>query len=161
MVSEIKKGIHNLGEFHNRWAGGKKEITCDDCGKSQFKFPCYIKGRTNHFCNRKCKGRYTSKILKGKNNYHWKGGRVKVLGGYIRLYRPEHPFKDSSNYVLEHRLVMEKKIGRFLTRGEVVHHINENTSDNRPENLMLFKNCAEHTKHHAKLTKMIEEYGRI
>jgi len=45
---------------------------------------------------------------------------------------------------------MEKHIGRYLTPEEVVHHINEIKTDNRIENLMLFKNANEHTKFHMK-----------
>lgn len=45
---------------------------------------------------------------------------------------------------LEHRIVVEKFIGRKLKPKERVHHINSNKKDNRIENLILFKNQKEH-----------------
>jgi hypothetical protein len=48
---------------------------------------------------------------------------------------------------LEHRRVVEKRIGRKLTVDEVVHHINGDKLDNRPENLEVVTRAA-HTSHH-------------
>lgn len=74
---------------------------------------------------------------------NWHGGKSKI-GNYIYIHSPFHPNKNQRGYVLEHRLVMEKYIGRFLTKREVVHHINENTHDNNIENLELFSNSGLH-----------------
>lgn len=91
---------------------------------------------------------------RGENNPMWTGGTCLHALGYIWIYAPKHPFANSHNYVLEHRLVMESVLGRYLQPNEVVHHINEQKGDNRPENLMVFSSKRDHTKYHVYLKKM-------
>src|SRR3990167_1685108 len=84
---------------------------------------------------------------RGIGNPNWNGGRFLSKDNYIYIYSPNHPHKTHKGYVAEHRLVMEKKLGRYLKSGEIVHHKNKITTDNRIKNLQLMK-WGEHTKHH-------------
>lgn len=85
--------------------------------------------------------------MRGHRPYHFKGGRYKHKE-YVYVLVKGHPAGDRDGYVLEHRLVMEKILGRYLSSEEVVHHKNENRGDNRPENLELMRNQSEHMKQH-------------
>jgi len=85
-----------------------------------------------------------------KNYVPWnKGNRgVTTRNGYFLVYCPEHPFAMSGGQVYQHRLVMEKYLGRYLTKEEHVHHLNGNRKDNRLVNLQLITNSK-----HQNLTK--------
>jgi hypothetical protein len=50
---------------------------------------------------------------------------------------------------VEHRVVAAQMLGRPLLPREVVHHVNGDTTDNRPENLRVFATQGEHMRHHA------------
>jgi len=80
----------------------------------------------------------------GENHHSWKGGRIRVFGGYIRVWvDSKHPFyqmsicSGGSHYIPEHRLVMAEHLGRPLEPYETVHHKNGVPDDNRIENLEL------------------------
>ena len=91
----------------------------------------------------------------GKNNHAWKGGKY-IKKKYLLIKKRDHPNCDNDGYVPEHRLKMEKKIGRFLRKDEIVHHKDGNTLNNRITNLQLFT-WGEHTAHHNKGRKYSDE----
>ena len=76
--------------------------------------------------------------------------RKKSSSGYVLIYCPNHPFADRDGYVAEHRLVMEKVLGRVLGTEEYVHHKNGIKTDNDIENLQL-TNASEHAKIHIEM----------
>lgn len=86
----------------------------------------------------------------------WTGGRLVRKDGYVLVVVPEdHPYgkrKSRSRitpgpkYLLEHRYVMEQHLGRYLDPKEVVHHRDENPSNNAIENLELFESQAAHIR---------------
>lgn len=84
--------------------------------------------------------------LPGHEHPEWKGG-IRMCKGYVYRYCPDHPHATKhGKAVAEHRLVMEKHLGRYLLPSEVVHHINGDPLDNRIENLELHENNAAHLR---------------
>ena len=76
----------------------------------------------------------------------WKGG-MKIVKGYEYQRTPDHPHASKhGRYVAVHRLVMEKKLGRYLLPTEVVDHIDGNTRNNHPDNLRVFASNADHLR---------------
>jgi hypothetical protein len=104
----------------------------------------FHKGKSKGFCSRGCGSSAWHKAnpdrFKRDNSKRWKGGRRASPRGYVAIYCPGHPSikYGTRKYVLEHRLVMEKHLGRFLEANEFVHHKNGVRDDNRIENLELW-----------------------
>jgi len=100
-----------------------------------------------YICNL-IKGMVNISGLKLSESPSWKGEKIVSSHGYVKIKMPEHPFSDANGWVYEHRIVMERKIGRYLLPEEIVHHKNEIKTDNSPDNLALAANIAEHKFFH-------------
>ena len=85
-------------------------------------------------------------------NHMWRGGRKINAKGHVLILKRNHPLADANGYVLEHRYIMYEHMGRKLNDDEVIHHINENKTDNRLENLQVMTR-KEHTILHHKNKK--------
>ena len=82
-----------------------------------------------------------------------------IVNGYKNVYCPNHPSATTNGMVYEHVLIAEQKIGRHLTKGEVVHHIDHNRSNNSPDNLLIFASKSDHSSFHQGGKLVIDEYG--
>lgn len=103
-----------------------------------------------------------ARLLPGKPESSIRGtarrlGRTRIIrqgysisNGYITRYRGGRP-------TLDHHLVMERKIGRKVRRGEVVHHINCVRADNRPENLDLLPDGDTHSNAHTSFLRLLPD----
>jgi len=150
---------------------------CVFCNESYYKYPSTAKG--SKFCSRLCQNRWKSKFdnpFKGKQHtqetkrklslamvgktHRKENNRISDGHGYIFVYRPQHPLSNSQGYMREHRLVMEKHLGRQLNRKEVIHHIDRNKRNNQLDNLILFENNKDHYAFHWNLINyIIEKFG--
>ena len=97
------------------------------------------KGKPCNFIKTKFKA--GDKRIVGKNNHNWNGGQYFHSLGYVVKRIAINKYK------LEHRLIIEKYLGRPLKSSEDVHHINGIKTDNRIKNLMAFNGRSSHRRY--------------
>lgn len=83
----------------------------------------------------------------GELNHGYVGGRSVDLDGYVLVLAPAgHPHARTTGLMFEHRLVVERKIGRHLLPSEVVDHIDGLQLHNDPSNLRVFASNRDHLR---------------
>ncbi len=152
---DIKNYTHNYYLQHKelskertkKWRLNHK-TPCPNCGK-------LIDYRATRCLSCASKVREQKKYEATGHSRFWKGGHILRRDGYIMVWLTNKDFffpmtvrscRDYGGYVLEHRLVVAKHLGRCLQPWEIVHHKHakypagsiEDKQDNRyPENLQL------------------------
>lgn len=98
---------------------------------------------------------HSTRLRVGDKAPNWKNGSViiyfkKYDRKYILIYKPEHP-NSINKYIFEHILIAEAVLGKFLPKGTVIHHINNDGTDNRKSNLLICQNNSYHNLLHARM----------
>jgi hypothetical protein len=128
------KGLQKINTNRIQKKGGSIFI-CKTCKKEFYRTRTEIARNRRNYCSFACriKGRYQQ--IEEEKRKHTYQGRMRPQHEYIYVKSYDHPNRNSNNEIAQHRLVMEKHLGRYLLKSETVHHRNGIKHDNRIENL--------------------------
>lgn len=129
------------------------EVKCETCGITFRRYRQHAEASKHQFCSNECTTVFRKQNMK-KLNAELNPVRMTpemreaVRNGHINLRTgDEHCYEKYYGKHL-HRILAEKKLGRKLKPGEVVHHIDSNCRNNSLDNLQVLPSQAEHAKLH-------------
>lgn len=127
----------------------RKYFQCINCRKESYYVQSYKKycHSADKFCSKVCRLIYYESHPESHPKF--KNGKT-VSGKYVKLNKFN---------IQEHRYVMESIIGRKLSKGEVVHHIDGNGANNSIDNLLLMTKTEHHKLHYRE--RKIDINGRF
>ncbi len=151
-LGESRRGneIGKSARYHFLWSA------CEKCGEPRWVMMRRGEPR-NHICLA-CSIRLAREVGRGmlmnprlskgprpnitrEKNPKWKGGAISAGQGYMQvLLEIDDPYFVMANtrgYIMEHRLVMARHLGRCLLSSEYVHHKDGNRANNDVRNLEL------------------------
>lgn len=175
---------YNCYDIWNRF-NKEPNCTCSVCGKPMYMKPFRL-NRLKHegkiVCSRECSNLIRSEWMKGELNHQF--GLIGELNSSFKkddsLLKTNYVMSQSkikNKRMLKHRMLVEENWTIFgekyfnknedgtreLKRDYIVHHINEDRSDNRLENLQILTR-SQHSKLHAKnnyKNREIDKLGRF
>lgn len=91
-------------------------------------------------------------VPRGPSHYKWKGGKSpSKTSPHLMTRQDDHPFANRDGYVMTHRLIAEKALGRYLDPRNVVHHVDRNPINNANSNLVICEDQAYHALLHRRM----------
>jgi len=89
-------------------------------------------------------------VIRGHGVSVGRDKRFIVHGKYVMTKASAHPKANARGYVYEHILVAEKALGTHLPNIACVHHVNEDGTDNTPNNLVICQDGGYHKLLHVR-----------
>jgi len=109
---------------------------------------CGCGGKTNVVYGRFKEFVHGHNATRERNN-RWRGGKMLKRNrpggiGYNFTFMPSHPKANKIGYVPDHVLIVENILGKYLPLTAEVHHFDENSLNNAPQNFIVCQDSSYH-----------------
>lgn len=99
---------------------------------------------------------------RGSDHHRWNAGRILNEDGYVKVrVGIEHPLADPNGYAYEHLVVWCSAGNPRPDSGELLHHRNEDRTDNRISNIELMPRGDHNAEHLARENRRCPNTGRL